>query len=56
MSTVDGLFGTGISVEKRFDLFSTLDRVFSGYRIMTLLYICTFKQCLNLTIYNMLIT
>ena len=53
LSTVDGIFGTGISVEKRFYLFSTLDGVFAGYIIMILLYICVTKQYL---IYNMWIT
>jgi len=53
LSTIDGLFGTGISVEKRFHLFSTLDRVLAGYTVMILLYIHTTKQYLNLTIYNM---
>jgi len=46
---VDRLFGTGISVEMRFDLFSTLDRVFVGYTIMSI----ATKQYLNLSIYNM---
>ena len=36
LSMVDRLFGTGISVEMRFDLFSTLDRVFVGYTIMSM--------------------
>jgi len=53
LSTVDGIFGTGISVEKRFYLFSTLDGVFSGYTIMILLSKSPTKQYLYLTIYNM---
>jgi len=53
LSTVDGIFGTGISVEKRFYLFSTLDGVFSGYTIMILLSKSATKQYLYLTIYNM---
>ena len=53
LSAIDRIFGTGISVEKRFYLFSTLDRVFVGYTIMILLYICTTKQYLTLIIYNM---
>jgi len=37
---------------KRFDIFATLDGVFAGYTIM-ILYICTTKLYLNLSIYNM---
>jgi len=43
LSTIDGLFGTGISDEKRFYLFSNLDGVSAGYTIMILLYICAGK-------------
>ena len=53
LSAVDRIFGAGISVEKRFYLFSTLDRVFVGYTIMILLSKSATKQYLYLTIYNM---
>jgi len=37
LSAVDGIFGAGVSVEKRFYLFSTLDGLFVVYTIMILL-------------------
>ena len=49
LSAIDRIFGTGISVEKRLYLFSTLDGVFSGYTIMILLSKSATKQYLYLT-------